>query len=77
MLFFVLIFLVALAVFIGIQIYGADKAGKVDRIEKRNPGRARAGAARAAGGGQTEGVDRDPTHGVSAMESNKHGVKKS
>jgi hypothetical protein len=76
MLYLILIFIVALIVFIVIQVGGARNAQKLDRIEKKNPGLAAKGAANAAGEGQTEGVDRDPSHGVSAIEDpNPHGEK--
>ena len=76
MLYMILIFLVALAVFIGVQVWGARAARKVDRLEEKNPGRARRGAAKAGGEGQTQGRDRDPRHGVSAIEDpNPHGWK--
>lgn len=75
MLYLILIFLAALIVFIGVQIWGASKAGKVDHLEQENPQRAQEGIENAAGDGQAEGIDRDPDHGVSAMESDVHGTK--
>ena len=77
MLYLILAFLVVLIVFIGTEVWGSLKARKVDRMEEKNPQRARQGAAKAAGDGQTEGVDHSPTHGVSAIEDpDPHGEKK-
>jgi hypothetical protein len=76
MLYMILIFLVALAVFIGMQVWGARAARKVDRIEEKSPERALKGAERAGGEGQAEGIDPDPGHGVSSIEApNPHGWK--